>query len=238
MKLDLPKYVCPRPRKNGTMRFYFRVPKHVRPEGWTPTLRLSDDIVEMFKQAETLNQRLKAERTTGEPLAPQINRQGTIPWLLERYYQSTRYKNLAKSTKELYGFCAKDIYAWSKKAGHPHVKHITRPLIFRFLEQFVSTKEANRYTRDQFSSQFGRVANAAGLSHCVFRTLRHTAIVRLARAGCTHSEIASVSGHTDASVANILRRYLPRDTKVADNAISKLESTRATEPKNALIYVK
>jgi hypothetical protein len=43
-------------------------------------------------------------------------------------------------------------------------------------------------------------------------------VVQLARAGCTVPEIASITGHSIASVEQILQRYLPRDSTVARNA--------------------
>ncbi len=137
MKLALPQYVVAYHRKNGAVKYYFRVPPHVRPKGWRGTYRLNDDIVEMFRQAENLNKRLKAERTTGAPLA--AHTKGSIPWLLERYHQSKRYKDLATSTKDLFGYCAKEVLKWSKKSGHPHVKLIKRPIIVKFLEKFDET---------------------------------------------------------------------------------------------------
>ena len=55
------------------------------------------------------------------------------------------------------------------------------------------------------------------------RDLRRTAVVRLARAGCTIPELAAITGHTLASVHRILESYLPPDKVVATNAIKKLQ---------------
>lgn len=55
----------------------------------------------------------------------------------------------------------------------------------------------------------------------VLRQLRHSCIVQLARAGCTVPEIASITGHSIASVGRILSVYLPRDSTVARNAQMK-----------------
>lgn len=54
-----------------------------------------------------------------------------------------------------------------------------------------------------------------------FMHLRHTAITRLAEAGCETAEIASVSGHSQASVVKILERYMIRTKKLARNAFQK-----------------
>lgn len=356
MPIKLPLYVSPRPRKDGTQRFYFQVPAHMRPEGWPAYVRLPDDIGQMFIEAERLYKRLKAE-SGGQPVDPHTK--GSFPWLLQRYHQTAQYKNIAPSTKELWGYCAKEILKFSKDAGHPHVKDITRPVAFEFLELFdampskkknvytflkvlmgyaydigeiemnpilkmnvkvpdpkvhiwtdgeidtmiaaadkagsesvgtailmgadigqrqadilkmeyerdyeagrflfsqnktkeivsfkateklearlnkkstgllVPTKDGKKYVRRDFLKEFSEIADTADLSRCKFQKLRHTAIVRLARAGCTHSEIAAISGHTEASIATILRKYLPRDTKIADNAMIKVEISRKTVP--------
>lgn len=85
----------------------------------------------------------------------------------------------------------------------------------------IATQQGNRYTRTGFQTVFNTVRAKAGLVHCTFQQLRHTAVVNLARAGCTVPEIASITGHTISSVAAILKRYLPRDAEVAANAIAK-----------------
>lgn len=65
------------------------------------------------------------------------------------------------------------------------------------------------------------VPKVAGGRHLVLRALRHSCVVALARASCEIPEIASVTGHTPASAAEILRTYLPRDSTVAMNAQRK-----------------
>lgn len=52
--------------------------------------------------------------------------------------------------------------------------------------------------------------------------LRDTAVTWLARAGCTPIEIAAITGHTDGSVASILRHYLGRHPELARTAMRHL----------------
>src|ERR1700761_4683832 len=131
--IKLPKYVSSRPRKDGSSRFYFHVPEHMRPKTWPKSpIRLPDDIGEMFRQAGILYLKMKGESSGLTPL----HIQGSLPWLIEKYHQSPAYKNTAKSTKDLWLYSAKEIMEWSKDAGHPHVSNITRPAVFLFLEQF------------------------------------------------------------------------------------------------------
>jgi hypothetical protein len=58
-------------------------------------------------------------------------------------------------------------------------------------------------------------------STLTMRTLRHSAVVQMSRAGCTVPEIAAVTGHTILSVTKILATYLPRDAETATNAMRK-----------------
>jgi len=52
--------------------------------------------------------------------------------------------------------------------------------------------------------------------------------VTLARAGCNEVEIYSITGHKAGDVQPILTaHYLPRDAKVAEHAIEKLNAYRA-----------
>jgi hypothetical protein len=73
---------------------------------------------------------------------------------------------------------------------------------------------------------FGAPSSFIDVSTLLYRQLRHTAIVNLARAGCTVPEIASITGHSIKTVTQILEHYLPRDSVVASHAISKLEFYR------------
>jgi integrase len=63
-----------------------------------------------------------------------------------------------------------------------------------------------------------------------FHDLRGTAVTRLAVAGCTEAEIASITGHSLRDVGAILdAHYLHRDPELAGRAIAKLE-TRTKSP--------
>jgi integrase len=59
-----------------------------------------------------------------------------------------------------------------------------------------------------------------------FNDLRGTAVTRLALAGCTEAEIATITGHSLTQVRSILdEHYLYRDPKLAENAIRKFEES-------------
>lgn len=54
-----------------------------------------------------------------------------------------------------------------------------------------------------------------------FKHLRHTAVVRLAEAGCTGELISAVTGHSLATVTQILEHYLIRTGEMASQAFAK-----------------
>jgi integrase len=63
-----------------------------------------------------------------------------------------------------------------------------------------------------------------GLIGLTYHDLRGTAVTRLAIAGATEAEIATITGHSLRSVRAILdAHYLARDPALAESAIAKLE---------------
>ena len=74
-----------------------------------------------------------------------------------------------------------------------------------------------------FSLMWRRAKKATGIKGLTFNDLRGTAVVRLAEADCTIPQIASITGHSFKSAAEILERYLPRTRGLAFAAITKLE---------------
>lgn len=87
-----------------------------------------------------------------------------------------------------------------------------------------TTSHGTPWTMDGFKSSWRKV-KPAGLT---FHDLRGTAVTRLAVAGCTTPEIASITGHSLASVATILEKhYLHNDPRIAESAVIKLEKHKA-----------
>jgi integrase len=73
----------------------------------------------------------------------------------------------------------------------------------------------------------GHACRKAKITGLTFHDLRGTAVTRLAEAGCSHAEIAAITGHSMRDVAAILDKYLARTDKIALAAIAKLERGRA-----------
>ena len=77
-----------------------------------------------------------------------------------------------------------------------------------------------------FTHEFRPIADSAGLIGKWFLDLRRTAVVHMARAGCSIAEITAISGHTVRECTDILERYMPRDSVMALNAIAKVDQHR------------
>jgi integrase len=92
------------------------------------------------------------------------------------------------------------------------------------------TSEGKPWTADGFRSSWRKACAVAGIRGVTFNDLRGTAVTRLALAGCTEAEIATLTGHALRDVRSILdANYLQRDPKLAESAIRKLETrTKST----------
>ena len=81
------------------------------------------------------------------------------------------------------------------------------------------------WSESGFQGAWGKATIRSGIKGRTFHDLRGTAVVTLARAGCNEVEIYSITGHKPGDVQAILTaHYLPRDAKVAANAIAKLNT--------------
>jgi integrase len=79
------------------------------------------------------------------------------------------------------------------------------------------------WTPDGFRTMWYKTAKRAGVADRTFHDIRGTAVTKLALAGCTVPEIASITGHSLTQVKSILEvHYLARDPQIAQNAITKL----------------
>jgi integrase len=80
------------------------------------------------------------------------------------------------------------------------------------------------WTADGFRSSWRKACADAGVVGVTFNDLRGTSVTRLALAGATEAEIATITGHSLRDVRSILdAHYLHRDPALAESAIAKLE---------------
>jgi integrase len=88
----------------------------------------------------------------------------------------------------------------------------------------LTTQAGLTWTADGFSASWRKAAIRAGIRGLTFHDLRGTAVLRLALAGCTVPEIATITGHSIRDVQSILdANYFHRDVALAESGIRKLE---------------
>lgn len=83
-------------------------------------------------------------------------------------------------------------------------------------------------TYSAFRKAFVGVCAAAGIEGYQIRDLRRTALVQLAEAGCTTRFLASISGHSEKSVAEIIETYVPVTAEMARQAMALWEAKGGT----------
>lgn len=92
----------------------------------------------------------------------------------------------------------------------------------------LSTASATSWTSDGFRTSWRKACEKAGLTGRgapTFHDIRGTAVTRLALAGCSVPEIATITGHALRDVEAILdAHYLRRDGGLAESAMRKLEA--------------
>jgi integrase len=80
------------------------------------------------------------------------------------------------------------------------------------------------WTPDGFRVMWRKTCVRAGVKGVTFHDLRGTVVTRLAIAGASEAEIATLTGHTLAQVRSILdANYLHRDPRLARSAVARLE---------------
>ena len=85
------------------------------------------------------------------------------------------------------------------------------------------TSDGKPWTPDGFRASFAKARAKAGIVGVTFNDLRGTAVTRLALAGATEAEIATITGHSLRDVRSILdSNYLHRDPALGRAAIHKL----------------
>lgn len=95
-----------------------------------------------------------------------------------------------------------------------------------------SEYHGGEYPQSTFIKNFSKVRKIVceqlpEFKRCQFLDLRRSAIVRLAEVGCTEAQISAVSGHKIDTCRRILETYLPRNSKMAREAIAKFSNTFA-----------
>ena len=93
----------------------------------------------------------------------------------------------------------------------------------------LTNSDGKPWTSDGFRASWGKACKATGVVGVTFHDLRGTAVTRLALAGCTEPEMATITGHSLRSVRALLdTHYLNRDPALGESAIRKLETGNKT----------
>jgi integrase len=102
-----------------------------------------------------------------------------------------------------------------------------------------ATSRGQSWTTDGFKSSWAKAKDAAGIKNLTFHDVRGTAVTRLAIAGCTVPEIATITGHDLKTVEDILsKHYLGRVQALGESAIAKMEKhTAGTKAVNGPVNV-
>ncbi len=98
----------------------------------------------------------------------------------------------------------------------------------------LTTKTGRAFRKRYFAALWKRSSERAGLVDLHFHDLRGTAVTMLSEAGCTPQQIATITGHSLASVGTILDKYLARTRSLAEQAIFNWENSPRTEFANQL----
>jgi integrase len=101
------------------------------------------------------------------------------------------------------------------------LKNLPRKGEYIVIDEF-DEKPYNQRTR-LFIDRFHTIRKLSKIrEELTFRDLRRTAILALDEAGCTESEIASISGHSRATISKMLEIYAPKTITKAESAFDKL----------------
>lgn len=98
----------------------------------------------------------------------------------------------------------------------------------------LTNSKGQPWTSDGFRASWEKAYKKAGIVDLHFHDLRGTAVTRLALAGCTVPEIASITGHSLKTVQEILdRHYLGGRLELAEAAIKKLDAVYGRSTKTS-----
>jgi len=92
----------------------------------------------------------------------------------------------------------------------------------------LTTETGRPFTGSNFRHHFGKAQRAAGLSGLTFHGLRYTAAAKLAEAGCSLKEIASITGHKSLAMIEKYTRDADQE-RLSGAAIIAWENASGTK---------
>lgn len=142
VKLELGKYVTLRPRKDGTFRVFFQVPKRLRPSGWLALIPLpvggerrgdltdAAEVVRIQEDAADLYLKLQAARDPSVDVPAPAR---SMPALNRLWQQTQDFKKNKPRTQRNYVKAAALIEGWSETVSHPPVAKMGADKVEAFL---------------------------------------------------------------------------------------------------------
>ncbi len=154
VNISLPKYVVARPRKDGTFRALFEVPKRLRPPGWLPTIPTPQfpdrtgkldaaEIAAIERHVEGSGGLLEQLAACRAGTAPVMHRIGTMPAAWAIWQASDAWAEMRPRTHAFYERTMKIILAWSRSRGDPLMASMSRAKVKQFLDLY-NTRQAQR----------------------------------------------------------------------------------------------
>jgi integrase len=117
-----------------------------------------------------------------------------------------------KTGKTVWVYCHKELRRYIAKEMMPLGAYL------------IERRQGRQVGQRSFNLGFRTTLDAAGLPHLQARDLRRTAVCMLDDAGCSPSQIASVTGHSETSIVQMLTVYRPKLKGVSKIAVEKWES--------------
>lgn len=152
--LNLPEYVIGKKRKRYTV-FYFQVPLRIRPKGWPGAIRLGRDdlegLEEVSTKARSLKKKMDAEKRGNELGIVLGPKEGSFPDIIKKYKSSEFWTSLRPATQKSYDQRISKIEAWSKEAGHPHIRTIKAKHLYAFLSNYSNRPRERQYLKAALS---------------------------------------------------------------------------------------
>lgn len=112
--------------------------------------------------------------------------------------------------------------------GAPLKKMLDEAVKSKTTTTILANTYGKSWTEDGFRASWGKACKKAGIEGLTFHDIRGTAVTRLALAGCSVSQIGSITGHSLKDVEAILdAHYLGGRVELAEQAMEKLEKHEA-----------
>jgi len=163
LKLELPPYVVARgPRKDGTYRVLFQVPKRLRPLGWPAErplpftgerqgdLRNPNEIARICSNASALYDELKMMTLGRTPSVQPYS----LPAVIKVWQDPTGdyWPELMPRTQRFYSkVLAAHVLPWSMSRGHPDIRKMDRKAVITFLRMFQNQPHVRKHVRATLS---------------------------------------------------------------------------------------